>query len=70
MTEERLMSIKEVAEYLQVDLSTLYLWSQRGQIPAMKVGKMWRYRRSEIEAWLDQRRNHPAKHEATSRCAD
>lgn len=70
MTEERLMSIKEVAEYLQVDLSTLYLWSQRGQIPAMKVGKMWRYRRSEIEAWLDQSRNHSAKDEATSRRAD
>jgi PTS system nitrogen regulatory IIA component len=67
MTDERLMSIKEVAEYLQVDMSTLYLWSQRGQIPAMKVGKMWRYRRSEIDAWLDQSRNHPAKDEATSR---
>jgi PTS system nitrogen regulatory IIA component len=70
MTEERLMSIKEVAEYLQVDLSTLYLWSQRGQIPAMKVGKMWRYRRSEIDAWLDQRRNQSARHEATSRRDD
>jgi PTS system nitrogen regulatory IIA component len=70
MTDERLMSIKEVAEYLQVDMSTLYLWSQRGQIPAMKVGKMWRYRRSEIEAWLDQSRNQSVKDEATSRRAD
>jgi PTS system nitrogen regulatory IIA component len=67
MTEERLMSIKEVAEYLQVDMSTLYLWSQRGQIPAMKVGKMWRFRRSEIDAWLDQSRNQSTKDKATSR---
>jgi PTS system nitrogen regulatory IIA component len=68
MTEERLMSIKEVAEYLQVDMSTLYLWSQRGQIPAMKVGKMWRYRRSEIDAWLDEHRTPPVKE--TSRQMD
>jgi PTS system nitrogen regulatory IIA component len=68
MTEERLMSIKEVAEYLQVDMSTLYLWSQRGQIPAMKVGKMWRFRRSEIDAWLDEHRKPPAKE--TSRQMD
>jgi PTS system nitrogen regulatory IIA component len=67
MIEERLMSIKEVAEYLQVDMSTLYLWSQRGQIPAMKVGKMWRFRRSEIDAWLDQSRNQSTKDKATSR---
>ena len=56
MTDEPLMSVKDLAEYLQVDMSTIYLWSQRGQIPAMKVGKMWRYRRSEIEEWLNQRR--------------
>ena len=52
MTDEPLMSVKGLAEYLQVDLSTLHSWSQWGQIPAMKVVKMWRYRRSEIEEWL------------------
>ena len=56
MTDDPLMSVKELAAYLQVDISTVYLWSQRGQIPAMKVGNMWRYRRSEIEEWLNQRR--------------
>ena len=56
MTDEPLMSVKDLADYLQVDMSTIYIWSQRGQIPAMKVGKMWRYRRSEIEEWLNQRR--------------
>jgi len=70
MTDDRLMSIKELAEYLQVDLSTLYLWSQRGEIPAMKVGKMWRYRRSEIDAWLDRRRNQSTKPEVVSQSAD
>jgi PTS system nitrogen regulatory IIA component len=54
MTDEPLMSVRELAAYLQVDMSTIYLWSQRGQIPAMKVGNMWRYRRSEIEEWLNE----------------
>jgi predicted DNA-binding transcriptional regulator AlpA len=32
------------------------MWSQKGQMPAMKIGKMWRYRRSEIDAWLNASR--------------
>ena len=66
MTDDPLMSVKDLAEYLQVDMSTIYLWSQRGQIPAMKVGKMWRYRRSEIEDWLNQRRSQPVEREVSS----
>jgi PTS system nitrogen regulatory IIA component len=61
MTDEQLMSVKDLADYLQVDMSTLYLWSQRGQIPAMKVGRMWRYRRSEIDTWLNERRTPSLK---------
>jgi PTS system nitrogen regulatory IIA component len=61
MTDEQLMSVKDLADYLQVDMSTLYLWSQRGQIPAMKVGRMWRYRRSEIDTWLNERRTPSVK---------
>jgi PTS system nitrogen regulatory IIA component len=66
MTDEPLMSVRELAAYLQVDMSTIYLWSQRGQIPAMKVGNMWRYRRSEIEEWLNQRRSQPTEPQKTT----
>jgi excisionase family DNA binding protein len=69
MTNEPLMSVKELAEYLQVDMSTIYLWSQRGQIPAMKVGKAWRYRRSEIEEWLNRQRSQPGGPESVLRPA-
>ena len=33
MTDDQLMSVRDLADYLQVDMSTVYLWSQRGQIP-------------------------------------
>jgi PTS system nitrogen regulatory IIA component len=67
MTDEPLMSVKELAEYLQVDMSTIYIWSQRGQIPAMKIGSMWRYRRSEIEDWLNERRTPPVEQDGAER---
>ena len=68
--DERLMSIKELAEYLQLDLSTLYLWSQQGEIPAMKVGRVWRYRRSEVDDWLDRRRNRPGAQQTVASLVD
>jgi PTS system nitrogen regulatory IIA component len=67
MPDDQLMSVKELADYLQVNISTVYLWSQRGQVPAMKVGNMWRYRRSEIEEWLNQRRSPPIGQDEVTR---
>jgi PTS system nitrogen regulatory IIA component len=61
------MSVKEMAEYLSVNVSTIYMWSQRGQIPAMKIGALWRYRRSEIDDWLNQRRTPAVEREAALR---
>jgi PTS system nitrogen regulatory IIA component len=66
MADERLMSVQETAEYLNVNISTVYMWSQKGQMPAMKIGKMWRYRRSEIDAWLNSRRTPRVEREALS----
>jgi PTS system nitrogen regulatory IIA component len=63
MSEEQLMSVRELADYLRVNISTVYIWSQRGQIPALKMGKMWRYRRSEIDQWLRERRSPPLEPE-------
>ena len=54
MTDDQLMSIKELAHYLKVNVTTIYLWSNRGKIPAIRVGNLWRYRRSDIEEWLDE----------------
>jgi PTS system nitrogen regulatory IIA component len=66
MPDDQLMSVKDLAEYLNINISTVYMWSQQGQIPAMKVGKMWRYRRSEIEDWLNQQRTQPVEHKTSS----
>lgn len=49
------MAPSEVASYLQVPEETLYQWRYRGVGPrSIKVGKHLRYRRSEIDKWLDE----------------
>ena len=52
--EDRLLTTEEVAQYLSVPLSTLYQWRLKKVGPrGIKVGKYIRYRRADIEAWLD-----------------
>ena len=49
-----LLNVKEVAEYLRVAKSTIYTWSQKGKIPAIKIGREWKFRQSDIDAWLER----------------
>jgi PTS system nitrogen regulatory IIA component len=67
MADEPLMGVKEIAEYLNVHISSVYMWSQKGQIPAIKMGTLWRYRRSEIDDWLNERRSPRVEHGSVSR---
>lgn len=48
-----LMTVDEVAAYLQVPVQTLYTWRVRSKGPrAMKVGRHLRYRLADVEQWL------------------
>ena len=47
-------SVSDLATYLGVPVSTLYLWRTRGKGPrAFKVGKLVKYRREDVAAWLE-----------------
>ena len=52
-TPETLLNVQQVADYLQLNLSTVYQWAQQGRLPAIKMGSRWRFRSSDLEAWLD-----------------
>lgn len=47
------MTLQEVAHYLQVSTSTVYKLVQTGKLPGRKVGGRWRFARKSVEAWLD-----------------
>ena len=57
MNDERLMDIKKVAQYLHVNESTIYTWAQESMLPAFRVGRLWRFRRADLDAWLEANRN-------------
>lgn len=49
------MTVEAVAEYLGVPVATVYAWNSRGLSPKRyRVGKYVRYRRTDVEAWIDQ----------------
>jgi PTS system nitrogen regulatory IIA component len=50
-----IMTIEEVATYLRVSERTVYDWAQKGQLPGGKLGTTWRFKRSDIEGWVNRR---------------
>jgi len=52
--KEKLMTVKEVAEYLQLDEHTVYRMARKGEIPAYKIAGQWRFKKELIEQWLEK----------------
>ena len=50
-----IMTIEEVATYLRVSERTVYDWASKGDIPCGKLGTAWRFKRIDIEKWVDSR---------------
>src|SRR5512135_2410834 len=56
MMDESFLTTEEVLEYLQVNLRTVYRLIKASKIPAVRVGRQWRFRKRDIDAWLDSQR--------------
>lgn len=54
--DEVFLTTEEVLEYLQVNLRTIYRLIKAGRIPAVRVGRQWRFRKRDIDAWLNVQR--------------
>ena len=65
-SDEVFLTTEEVLEYLQVNLRTVYRLIKAGKIPAVRVGRQWRFRRRDIDGWLDSQRAHSAHAAPTS----
>jgi excisionase family DNA binding protein len=48
-----ILTIEEVAAYLRLTPQTIYKWAQEKRIPAVKLGKEWRFRKSILDRWID-----------------
>lgn len=57
---EAFLTTDEVLAYLKVNLRTVYRLIDAGQLPALRVGRQWRFRRKDIDAWLEGQAGAPA----------
>jgi excisionase family DNA binding protein len=49
------MKVKEIAEYLRVNVQTVRKMAQKGEIPVFRVGTDYRFRRDEIDKWITEK---------------
>lgn len=57
---DEIMTIREVADFLRLTEKTAYRFALEGKIPGFKVGGTWRFRKSKIEAWIEQQEKSAA----------
>ena len=58
---EQTLTINELAKYLNVTERTIYNLLERGELPGFKVGANWRFRREDINKWIEQNMKNKTK---------
>ena len=61
MLDETFLTTDEVLAYLQVNLRTVYRLIKAGKLPAVRVGRQWRFRKGDLDAWLESQRARTAR---------
>lgn len=52
--EDRWLSVEEIAEYLGVKRDTVYIWVKEKNMPAHKMGRLWKFKIEEVDQWVRQ----------------
>ena len=52
MVDDHWLSVDEIASYLGVKRDTVYKWIDRKQLPAHKVGRLWKFSKEEVDQWV------------------
>ncbi len=57
---DQILTLKEVAAYLKLAEKTAYKLAAEGKLPGFKVGGSWRFKESDIEHWIEEKKNKEA----------
>ena len=68
--EDAFLTTEEVLDYLQVNLRTVYRLIKAGKIPAVRVGRQWRFRKRDLDVWLEAQRTKAERSIAGAPAAD
>ena len=55
VTVREVMDIRQAADYLGISGDTLYRYASEGFVPAFKLGNRWRFRKSLLDGWMDEK---------------
>ncbi len=50
--EDRWLSVDEIADYLGVKRDTVYKWISERDMPAHKIGRLWKFKKTEVDTWV------------------
>jgi excisionase family DNA binding protein len=50
--DDRWLSVEEISEYLGVSKDTIYTWIDAKGIPAHRLGRLWKFKKDEVDAWV------------------
>ena len=63
--EDRWLSVDEIAAYLGIKRDTVYKWIADKQMPAHKVGRLWKFRKEDVDDWVRQDKAADKQREST-----
>jgi excisionase family DNA binding protein len=52
MQQERWLSVEEIAAHMGVSPDTVYKWIERKKLPAHRMGRLWKFKATEIDKWV------------------
>ena len=52
MTNERWLSVDDIANHLGIKRDTVYKWIAENKLPAYKIGRLWKFKKDEVDAWV------------------
>ena len=50
--EDRWLSVEDICKYLGISNDTVYRWIDKRNMPASKVGRLWKFKKSEVDEWV------------------
>ena len=51
--EDRWLSISEICKHLGVSSDTIYKWVNKHSMPACRIGKLWKFKKSQVDVWIE-----------------
>ncbi len=51
--EDRWLSVDEIGDYLGIKRDTVYKWISEKQMPAHKIGRLWKFKKDQVDAWVE-----------------